>query len=202
MTLIKTCGMFRPEDIKAVNEAQPDFVGFVVDFPESHRSVTPEQLRALRANLHAGIQVVGVFVNEDPQIIAELANDRTIDIAQLHGNEDEAYIARLRAICDKPLIKAFKVSGTADIEKAQASSAEMVLLDNGRGTGRAFNWDAIGRIDRPFILAGGLSPGNLEQAIRDVHPWCVDLSSGLETDKLKDADKIRQAVKIVRSTNE
>ena len=109
MTLIKTCGLFRREDIEAVNDARPDFAGFVVNFPTSHRNVSPEQVCKLRADLRGDIEAVGVFVNEDPQVIASLVERRGIDIVQLHGSEDEAYIESLRALCDVPIIKAFKI---------------------------------------------------------------------------------------------
>lgn len=198
MTLVKTCGMWRPEDIEAVNEARPDFVGFVVNFPKSHRNVSPQQVLRLRANLRADIEAVGVFVDENPQVITQLVEDGGIDIVQLHGHEDEAYLARLRSLCDAPIIKAFKVQSESDVEKALASTAEIILLDNGYGTGRAFDWSMIGQVERPFILAGGLTPENLRDAIDQIHPWAVDLSSGLETDKIKDATKIAAAVAAAR----
>ena len=199
MTLIKTCGMWRQEDIEAVNEARPDFVGFVIDFPKSHRSVTPDQVFDLREHLRTDIEVVGVFVDEKPQVIASLVEDCAIDIVQLHGSEDEAYIAQLRELCDAPIIKAFKVRSAADVEAANASSAELVLLDNGWGTGKAFDWSIAGGIGRRFILAGGLTPQNLPEAIAQLHPWAVDLSSGLETNRRKDPAKILAAVNAVRS---
>lgn len=202
MTLIKTCGMWRSEDIEAVNQARPDFMGFVIDFPKSHRSVTPEQAARLRANLRTDIEVVGVFVNEDPQVIADLADDCVIDIVQLHGQEDETYLAQLREICDAPIIKAFKIRSAEDVQEALASTAEIILLDNGYGTGQVFDWSVVGDIDRPFILAGGLAPENLEEAIDQLHPWAVDLSSSLETNKQKDAEKIMKAVQTVRSIHE
>ena len=198
MTLIKTCGLFRREDIEAVNDARPDFAGFVVNFPTSHRNVSPEQVCKLRADLRGDIEAVGVFVNEDPQVIASLVERRGIDIVQLHGSEDEAYIESLRTLCDVPIIKAFKIRSGQDVERAAASSADLILLDNGYGTGQAFDWNLIGTIDRPFILAGGLSPDNLAEAIDAIHPWAVDLSSGLETNKVKDADKIAKAVAAAR----
>lgn len=193
--------MFRPEDIEAVNAAMPDFVGFVIDFPKSHRSVTPDQVRALRAGLRTDIEAVGVFVDEDPEVIADLVDDLAIDIVQLHGHEDEAYIAALRELCDAPLIKAFKIRNAADVEAALASTAEIILLDNGYGTGTCFDWSVVGEIDRPFILAGGLTPENIPDAVARMHPWAVDLSSSLETDGLKDPDKIAAAVAAARSTS-
>lgn len=198
MTLIKTCGMFRVEDIAAVNAAHPDFCGFVIDFPKSHRNVTPAQVKELSALLGEGIRAVGVFVDEDVDAVAALCEAGAIDVVQLHGHEDEAYIARLRERCDAPVVKTFKVRTQDDIAEANASSADMVLLDNGYGTGNTFDWSLMEDIRRPFILAGGLTPQNLAEAIERWHPYCVDLSSGLETDKVKDTDKIKQAVNVVK----
>lgn len=200
-TLIKCCGMFRPEDIAAVNAARPDMCGFVIDFPKSHRNITPEQAAQLRQGLRTDIEAVGVFVDEDPEVIAQLVDDCVVDLVQLHGSEDEAYIANLRSLCDTPIIQAFKVETPTDVERACASSAEIILLDAGQGCGQTFDWSLVKGIDRPFILAGGLTPETLGAAIAQVHPWAVDLSSALETDKLKDGEKIATAVATVRALN-
>ena len=197
---IKCCGMFREEDIAAVNAARPDMVGFVVDFPRSHRSVTPERLAALAPLVDEGICRVGVFVDEPVETVAALAGEGLIDVAQLHGHEDEAYIAQLRAAAPAlKVIQAFKVRSAEDVARAEASSADMVLLDNGQGTGERFDWTLVRSVTRPFMLAGGLTPENVGEAITAVHPWGVDLSSGLETGRLKDAEKIAAAVRAVRS---
>ena len=195
---IKCCGMFRPEDIQAVNAALPDFCGFVVNVPASHRSVTSEQVLELRAELRGDIEAVGVFVDEDPAVIGRLVDDGGIDVVQLHGHEDAEYLKRLRMYCDAPVIQAFKVRTPQDVECALQSEAELVLLDNGAGTGESFDWRLLSGIERPFILAGGLTPENLPQAIGQVKPWGVDLSSGLEVDGRKDADRIAAAVAAVR----
>ena len=121
-------------------------------------------------------------------------------MAQLHGNENEDYIRRLREMTEKPLIKAFSIRKAQDVEKACQSSADYILLDQGSGgTGKTFDWSLIPRISRPFFLAGGLGTGNLKQAICQVHPWAVDLSSSLETDGFKDPEKMKKAVEIVRT---
>jgi phosphoribosylanthranilate isomerase len=157
MTGIKLCGLKRECDIEAVNKLNPDFIGFV--FAEkSKRYVNPEGAARLKAKLNKGIKAVGVFVNESPEAVAELLNKGTIDMAQLHGSEDEKYILRLRSLTDKPLIKAIKVQSKADIEAADESSADYVLLDSGAGTGMTFNWQLIKGIKRPYFLAGGLNP--------------------------------------------
>ena len=195
MTKIKICGLFRPCDIEAVNAAGPDYCGFIINFPRSHRNVSPDQVRALRAGLAAGITPVGVFVNQPVEEMAALLNDGTISIAQLHGQEDEACIAALRAATGgKPVWKAFKIRSAADVAAARASSADMVILDNGYGTGQVFDWSLAGGIDRPFLLAGGLTPENIPDAITQLHPFGLDISSGVETEKKKDPQKILAAV--------
>lgn len=197
-THVKLCGMSRAEDIMAVNEARPDLCGFIVDFPRSYRSVSPERLRELVAGLDPAIVAVGVFVDEAPERVAALARDG-IEVAQLHGNEDEGYLARLRTLTDAPIIQAFRVRSAKDVERANASGADLVLLDNGWGTGERFDWTLAGGIRRPFMLAGGLTPQNVGEAVRAFSPWGVDMSSGIETDRRKDPRKIKAAVAAVRS---
>lgn len=199
-TRIKCCGMFRDQDIMAVNEARPDFCGFIVDFPKSHRSVSPEHAAELAARLAPGILPVGVFVDEDPAVIVRLIREGAIGAVQLHGHEDEGYIGQLRTMLPKgtPVVQAFRVRHAQDVARAEASSADLVLLDNGQGTGERFDWSLVKHVSRPFVLAGGLTPQNVADAIRQVHPWAVDLSSGLETDGLKDPYKIKAAVAAVR----
>lgn len=194
MTLIKCCGMVRPEDIAAVNATRPDFCGFVIDFPKSHRSVSTEQARVLRLKLDEGIAAVGVFVDREPERIASAAKTCCLDAIQLHGSEDEACIQRLRELTDAAIIKAFMVREVADLEIARSSSADYVLLDNGQGTGVAFNWDLLAGFDRPFFLAGGLTSKSIPSAIEQLHPYAVDISSGIETERLKDPAKIARAV--------
>ena len=204
-TLVKLCGMHRPEDVAAANAAGPDLVGFVVDFPRSHRSVPVAVLPALTAGVDPAIARVGVFVDEAPAVVAGLVASEAIDACQLHGHEDEAYLAGLRAelaragVANAPVIQAFRVRERADVERAEASSADVILLDNGQGTGERFDWSLVTHVARPFILAGGLDPTNVTEAIVVAHPLGVDMSSGVETDGIKDEIKMRAAVAAVRS---
>lgn len=198
-TKIKICGLRRREDILAVNEARPDYCGFIIEFPKSFRSVTADKVRELVKDLSPEIKGVGVFVNAPVEFVSGLLNDGTLALAQLHGQEDEAYIRELKKLTDKPIIKAFSVKTSEDIEKALQSSADYILLDQGSGgTGMTFDWSLIPKIERPFFLAGGIGSENLEQAIREIRPYAVDLSSSVETDKWKDPEKIRNVVDIVR----
>lgn len=199
MTKIKICGLFRPCDIDYVNEAKPDYCGFIINFPKSHRNVTPDQVRSLRERLDNAVTPVGVFVNQPPGTVAQLLNDGTISVAQLHGNEDEQYIAALRALAPGGMIwKAFKIRAKDDLAAAMASTADMVLLDSGQGSGQTFDWSLTAGAERPFLLAGGLTPENIPQAVNSVRPWGLDLSSGVETDKEKDREKILAAVAAAR----
>ena len=201
MTRIKMCGLRRPEDIEAVNELRPEYIGFVF-FSGSRRYVTPETARALKAELAPEIKAVGVFVDETPETVAKLLADGTIDIAQLHGHEDEAYIAGLRKLTDRPLIRAFRIRSAEDTLRAQASSADEILLDAGAGDGKTFDWNWLRQAERPYFLAGGLNPENAGRAVRELRPYAVDVSSGIETDGFKDIVKMRAFVRAVRMENE
>ena len=198
-TKIKICGLRRMEDVQAVNEAKPDFCGFIIEVLKSFRSVTADQVKELAVGLDRDIQAVGVFVNAPETLAAELLNQGIISMAQLHGQEDETYIRRLRKLTDRPLIKAFSVRTRKDAEKAMESTADYILLDQGSGgTGIPFDWSLLPVLERPFFLAGGLGEDNLERAVRRFHPYAVDLSSGVETDMWKDPVKIKKAVDILR----
>ncbi len=186
MTKIKLCGLSRPEDIQAANALQPACVGFVFA-PKSKRYVTPAQAADLKKGLDPAIRAVGVFVNAPPEEAAALANEGVIDLIQLHGGEGEAYLQALRALTPKPILQAFRVDTAADVAAAEASGADLVLLDAGEGgTGETFDWSLLAGIRRPYFLAGGLHPGNVGQAVRRLRPFGVDVSSGIETDGKKE----------------
>lgn len=199
-TYIKTCGMTRLEDIAAVNETHPDMCGFIINFPKSTRSVSAKQQIELAARLDPTICSVGVFVNAPITQIVALAHIGSIQAIQLHGNEDENYIAHLRKQCTLPIIKAFQIKNANDLAKAEASSADMVLLDSGQGSGKSFDWSLLQTFARPYLLAGGLNPQTIPEALNNLNPWGLDLSSGLETNGLKDREKIQCATAIVHQT--
>lgn len=197
MTEIKFCGLSRSCDIEAANELKPEYVGFV--FAEkSKRYVTPEKARELKQMLDPGIKAIGVFVNENPERAACLLNNEVIDIAQLHGSEDENYIRQLRNLTDKPIIKAFRIETARDIADAEVCTADYILLDSGAGTGTVFDWRLIQDIGRPYFLAGGLGVHNVENALKLLHPFAVDVSSGIETDGVKDKIKMTEFAAAVR----
>lgn len=195
---IKLCGLTRPCDIEAVNELQPDYIGFVFA-KKSRRYVSPEKAEELKAMLAPGIQAVGVFVNEEPEQIVSLLEAGTIDVAQLHGQEDEREIRRLRELTDHPLIQAFRIDTEQDVERANASTADYVLLDSGAGgTGTVFDWDLLQAIRRPYFLAGGLDTENFGTVKVKLNPYGVDVSSGIETDGYKDKGKMTAFVAAAR----
>lgn len=195
---IKLCGLTRPCDIEAVNELQPDYIGFVFA-KKSRRYVSPEKAKELKAMLAPGIQAVGVFVNEEPEQIVSLLEAGTIDVAQLHGQEDETEIRRLRELTDHPLIQAFRIDTEQDVERANASTADYVLLDSGAGgTGTVFDWNLLQAIRRPYFLAGGLDTENLGTVKAKLNPYGIDVSSGIETDGYKDKEKMTAFVAAAR----
>lgn len=177
---VKFCGIACVEDAQAANRLHPDYVGLVF-WPRSKRAVDADAARAIRAALDERITAVGVFVDEGAHAIARLAEAGIIQVAQLHGNEDDAFIAELRAIVPELEIwQAFEVECAEDIAAANASAADVVLLDGGKGEGRAFPWELLDRMERPFALAGGLSPQNVGAALSVCQPLIVDVSSGIE----------------------
>lgn len=197
MAKIKICGLTRLEDIIAANECSPDYVGFV--FAESKRRVGVEQAKTLRVALNEGIRAVGVFVNEDIAKIADIYRQNIVDLIQLHGDENDNYIKELRKLVDAPIIKAIAVRDGACL----SSAADYCLYDTycgimRGGSGKSFDWQAVSNIEGNFFLAGGLGCTNVESAIRAVNPYCVDVSSGVEIDGRKDANKMKNIVSIVR----
>ena len=197
MTKIKLCGLTRPCDIEYVNELLPEYIGFVFA-PKSRRYISPEKAEMLRSMLDFKITPVGVFVDEKIEVIADLIKHKIIDIVQLHGNESKQYITDLRRVIDCPVIKAFRIESEADIVSANNSSADYVLLDSGGGTGKVFDHSLLKDIARPYFLSGGLTPENVETAVKQLAPFAVDASTSLETDGFKDKIKMTAFVNAVR----
>ena len=199
---IKICGIFRDEDIDYINEARPDYIGFV--FAKSRREVSPGQAARLRQRLTEGIAVVGVFVNASVEDIAALYRDGVISLAQLHGTEDEAYIGRLKEESGSapiPVIKVFR-SEELEWEIPVTKGADYYLIDSGAGSGKPFNWGLLNslKIEKPWFLAGGINMDNIEKAMA-FNPFAIDVSSGAETSGVKDRNKIVQLTAIIRKGN-
>ena len=199
---IKICGLMRPSDIEAVNCCRPDYVGFV--FAPTKRFVSDEQAMILKGLLDPSIPAVGVFVNEPIDHVVSLCERGIIDLIQLHGDETEEYIAHLRARVSNPIIRALRVQSTEQIAEADAKGFDYLLLDayNKKmygGTGERFQWSLIPPLNTPYFLAGGLDETNLNEAASSTGALCLDLSSSAETNSVKDPEKIRRLVSIVRS---
>ena len=202
MAKIKICGLSRPIDIDIVNEALPDYVGFV--FAKSKRQVSTILAAELKMRLNPDILAVGVFVNEEIEHIIQLCRTGTIDIVQLHGDETKEYIHKLKASIMNPIIKAVRVRSTEDIISASELSCDYLLLDAYRenqygGCGETFDWSTITQTGKPYFLAGGIDIGNIMNAIVQTNPYCIDVSSGVETDGWKDSKKIIEIVTKVRN---
>ena len=196
---IKICGLFRECDIDFVNEAKPDFAGFV--FAKSHRQVSVETAQKLKNKLDKNILSVGVFVNEDINKIAEICNENIIDFVQLHGDEDDNYINELKKVCNKKIIKAIKVKNGEDIIRWRNCQADCLMFDAGKGEGKTFDWNILKNFIRPYFLAGGINESNIDEAIK-LNPYCIDVSSGVETNKVKDKQKILNMTNIVRGVKD
>lgn len=196
---IKMCGLTRFKDILCVNQLRPDYIGFVF-WPESRRFVTRAQAVRLKALLSPAIRAVGVFVDTPMEEVAGLLAEDVIDIAQLHGRESEEDIRYLQAVTCRPVIKAVKVQGRSDVEAWLDSAADYLLFDSGMGSGQTFDWSLLQGVNRPYFLAGGLGPDNLEQVLRHIGPYGIDLSSSLETNGRKDPEKMRRVMELVSRT--
>lgn len=197
MTKIKLCGLTRACDIEAANELSPDYIGYVF-VSDRRRYITPQKAAEFNKLLSPGIIPVGVFIDEKLETVAELLNQGIIAIAQLHGSEDEDYIKRLKKLTGRQIIRAYQIKTEKDVADANKSAADYILLDSGTGTGTAFDWELIKSINRPYFLAGGLSTDNVETAIKQLNPFAVDVSSGIETNGYKDKAKMAAFVAAVR----
>ncbi|MDD4775174.1 MAG: phosphoribosylanthranilate isomerase [Syntrophomonas sp.] len=203
MTKIKICGLTRAEDIDAVNRYLPDYIGFVL--APSRRRITPETAGRLKRGLDPRIRAVGVFVNQDIQMIIDLCQAGILDAVQLHGDESNSYLELLKQSITCPVIKAIRIKNPGQVmEPIDRTTADLILFDTYNehrygGSGRLFDWDLIPASTRPFFLAGGLTKDNLAHAIEMVKPFGVDISSGAETEGRKDEDKIRQIMEIIRT---
>jgi phosphoribosylanthranilate isomerase len=204
MSKIKICGLTRVCDIEAVNEYLPDYIGFV--FAKSKRQVDADKARILKKLLDKRIITVGVFVNEDISTILKLYKNDVIDIIQLHGDEDNEYIRLLKQYTGKPIIKAVRVQGVQQLIESNNYDCDYLLFDTYAisgygGTAIAFDWSILGQVEikKPFFLAGGLNIGNVRQAVEQVSPYCLDISSGVETNGYKDKSKIKEIIKLIRS---
>lgn len=184
MAKIKICGLKREEDIEFVNALKPDYIGFILS-SGFRRSITRQQAERLKSLLTPDIKAVGVFVDDDKENIDYYINNGIIDLVQLHGSESPEFCRNINA----PVIKYFNQEG---FDKINDYDVDFLLFDSGTGTGKSFDWSKIPKTDKPFFLAGGINKDNIRQAIEQVSPYCIDLSSAVETDGNKDYYKIKQ----------
>ncbi len=203
-TRVKICGLRRMEDVLFVNECLPDYAGFV--FAESRRQVDFKQAAQMREAMDGRIRTVGVFVNEKIETIRRLCAQGIIDLIQLHGDEDEAYMKRLADCTQAPIIRAVRVQSREQILAAQEGPCDYLLLDTyvpGQygGGGQTFDERLIPALYKPWFLAGGLHAGNVQEKAGRCHPFGVDVSSKVETDGKKDPEKIRTFIEKVRGLN-
>lgn len=204
-TRIKICGLFRDEDVEYVNEALPDFAGFIF-YPKSHRYISAERAAGLIKKLDRRIKSVGVFVNNSPIEIAETVQTADIDIVQLHGEEDNEVISEVKRLCPDicEVWKAVRIKDSFDVDMLDnINLADRYLADayveGYGGEGRSFDPKLVREIERhKLITAGGLNADNIQSVIKLLSPYAVDMSSGVETNKIKDRTKILEAVKAVR----
>ena len=221
---VKMCGISKIETIPAVIEANPDYMGLV--FAPSKRQVTVDQAKSLVKELHKQygnrysrdseqysnqtlihqefIKTVGIFVNETLDNLVTIATEVNLDAVQLHGDEDEAFIQSLKERTNVEVWKAVQIRSAADAEAWIDSSADMLLFDayhkdERGGTGEVFDWSSLDEFERPFMLAGGIDSTNVARAIRTVRPYGIDISSGIETEGVKDDEKIKAFTNIVRT---
>ena len=201
MTKVKICGLYRDDDIDYVNEVLPDYIGFVIYYPKSHRSIDLFEAKRLKEKLDSKIKAIGVFVNQHIELVRTAYRQGIIDIVQLQGDENEEYIRTLKDKLGITIIKSFSIKTELDIELANKSNADIVLLYTEPKEGEEyykFILDKIKDIKKDYILAGGLNADNVGSIVKKIHPYCVDVSSGVETNKKKDLEKIRNFVKAVR----
>lgn len=190
MAKIKICGLRRQEDVDCVNELKPDYVGFILS-DGFRRSIDARTAKQLSTGIDKDIIKVGVFVNDDTDKIASFVQDGVIDLVQLHGNESPEYCKKINA----PLIKYFKPSMFDSIDEYDV---QYYLFDSGTGTGRVFDWSKIPKVQKPFFLAGGIDGENVLKAVKEINPYCIDVSSSVETNGFKDYEKVKKIIEAVR----
>ena len=202
---LKFCGLTRIEDIEAANETRPDYIGFV--FADSRRHVSDLDAARLKEHLDPEIKTVGVFVNDEPEAYRGGGEGGgVIDLIQLHGDENEHYIKKLRRLTNAPIIYAVRVETHRDIEEADQLPVDYLLLDTYvkhayGGSGKTFDWSLIGETSHPYFLAGGLTKKNITRAAQ-TGAYALDLSSGIETDDTKDINKMRRVAALVKGAHQ
>ena len=203
MTKVKICGITREIEISIMNELMPDYVGFVFDTRNRH-FISPERAGKLRAKLNKNIRSVGVFSNTSLENVALAVEVAGLNMVQIHGDETGEYVAALREYIHCPIMKVIKVSHPIDAEKAMYATADYVMLDGGSaGSGKSFDWSLLGSVRRKYFLSGGLTPENINTALHlSPKPFAFNVSSGVESNNIKDYRKVMKFILAVRDFNQ
>lgn len=197
--IVKICGLMSSVDAIYANMAGPDMVGMV--FSRGRRRTVTKDQAAQICSMLGSIERVGVFVDEEPQYIADIVDSGLVDTVQLHGVDDSRFKA-VRDAVSVPIIRAYIVNSREDVQQAASCEADHVILDAGMGSGRTIDWSLLEDVGFPYILSGGLDPSNVLEAIRRLHPAGVDVSSGVETNGIKDPTKMTSFVYAARGNFE
>ena len=207
-TWIKICGITLEQDALEAAELGADAIGVVL-YPESSRSVSVDALAGIVANVPESLTVVALFVNPEPYLVRQALATESVDVLQFHGDETADFCEQF----NMPYMKAIAVSADCDLNSALASyeAAQYILLDSydpimPGGTGKTFDWGKVGELTElqqaRLVLAGGLRPDNVREAIKIVHPFGVDVSSGVEASKgIKDLNKMKLFIEGVRASD-
>lgn len=201
MMKVKFCGIRRKQDVEFLNQLMPDYCGFIF-YEKSFRNVDLQTARMLSDSLRGEIRKVGVFVDRSPEEVARMAEHARLDLIQLHGREDEDYVHRLRDCVSLPLIKAVRFESTEAVRRADQLDVDYLLLDTYvkgvvGGTGKGFDWNQIPSLSKPYFLAGGIGVNNVSEAMK-TNAYCLDVSSGIETDQVKDFEKMKQIMQVLK----
>ena len=196
-TEIKICGLSKLEDIIAVNKFGADYAGFVF-YKKSKRYVDSYKAGELIELLRSDIKSVGVFLDEPIDSVINTARISGVEMIQLHGHESEEYVEYVKRTLGRQVIKAYKASEDGALAKAAVSNADYVMIDSGAGSGKKFDWNILKGFKRDYFLAGGLDPESVGEAISLLEPFAVDVSSGVETDGIKNEKKIADFIKAVK----
>lgn len=201
MTKVKICGLKSIKDVEIVNKYKPEYAGFV--FANTKRFVSDTLAKEMREAMDSSIKTVGVFVNEPIDHVVTLCREGIIDVVQLHGDETEQYARDLKGRVDQPVIRAIRVQSTQQIMSMMNYPCDYFLFDTYRkdaygGTGECFDRNLIPKLEKPYFLAGGLTVDNVKEALSECEAFCVDISSGVETEGVKDEEKVKDFIINVR----
>ncbi|SHH66758.1 phosphoribosylanthranilate isomerase [Clostridium collagenovorans DSM 3089] len=207
---VKICGLRKIEEIEYVNILKPDYIGFV--FAESKRKVSIEKAKVLIKELDKSIKSVGVFRNNSAEEILQVLDKVDLDVVQLHGDEDENFIKRIKSSCKKDIHiwKAIFIGKKGEVVSPYIEEVNAIVLDGvDPGSGECFPWDKFNKkeLNENIFLAGGIKEENILKAIEIIKPKGIDVSSGVEIidekgERVKSFEKIKRLIELVRCNYE